>query len=782
MATATSPRTRERRLTVESTPPAQKPRKRRRSTFLLALAILVALVWFLPALMIKTPLFGWGLRKATADLNGTVAIESVSAGWLTPISCRNVTVRDSQGEPVVTVPAVEGECTLAAMLWNYPNLGCFRIEKPKVTVAVRENGSNVDDLLANYFAKKDQAPGPSSSKLGMSLKIVEGGVTVTDHRHRLTKQLDGITLLLDMSSGVGTVTALELNANLVDPALPGKLQATMKGTSMSGEGSFVAEQIPLIAFQPVLALFTPKATLSGQLNGSVRAAWGLADNTKNGLQATVNVDEFAYSSPLLNIVEPRVEITAAGQWDSGQRRLQLMSAGLACSTIAVQGTEVVVSMPKDGATEVAGVLRWQTVLDRLCQCFVDRAKPAAWRIAGHVTGMTKFSNAAGRIRAENSLDAVNVAFADSKGSQFQEPQVRLMVQGNYDTKTSTMQLEQVQLQSSIVAADIKGTSATVNGEQTMQFDGQLGYDMERVSSLLHPYLGPNVRLTGRAASPAWYHGPFAMAKADAGAGIRWDRGEIYGLQVGPGELKAAINKGVVQISPFDVAVSQGQIHLAPQLRLTPEPMELTLPPGPFIQRIQLDSAICGSWVKYLVPATADASSTKGTISVALSACRIPLTELAKSEVAGQLVVHSAEVASGPFLRVLSTFLGRDVPTTLRQEMVVPFRVANGRVYHENLELNFPNFTIRTSGSVGFDQTLDLMAEMPVPTQWLQNTALASPLRNELIRIPISGTLTNPTLDKQVLDRVTKQFVHRAAETLIDNAVDQGLNRLFGPKK
>ena len=43
-----------------------------------------------------------------------------------------------------------------------------------------------------------------------------------------------------------------------------------------------------------------------------------------------------------------------------------------------------------------------------------------------------------------------------------------------------------------------------------------------------------------------------------------------------------------------------------------------------------------------------------------------------------------------------------------------------------MELIFPDFTIRTKGSVGIDdQTLSLLAEMPIPPKWLQNNPLAA---------------------------------------------------------
>ena len=73
--------------------------------------------------------------------------------------------------------------------------------------------------------------------------------------------------------------------------------------------------------------------------------------------------------------------------------------------------------------------------------------------------------------------------------------------------------------------------------------------------------------------------------------------------------------------------------------------------------------------------------------------------------------------------------------------MVAFQLIDGRVYHQNLELVFPKATIRTSGSVGLDGTLSLVAEMPVPKHWFGTGRAAAALGQQTIRIPIGGTLS-----------------------------------------
>ena len=113
-----------------------------------------------------------------------------------------------------------------------------------------------------------------------------------------------------------------------------------------------------------------------------------------------------------------------------------------------------------------------------------------------------------------------------------------------------------------------------------------------ISLQLRPYLGPNIIFAGRGASPASWRGPLSLASGQANAGLKWNAADIYGFQVGPGEIKPVLAGGVLQIEPAELTVSQGKLYLAPKIRLAPQPMELTLPPGPLVRQVQINPRAC----------------------------------------------------------------------------------------------------------------------------------------------------------------------------------------------
>ena len=69
--------------------PQEQPRHKRWTWrlgfFFIALAVLG---WFLPAIIVNTPILGLIVRKASGSMKCSISIQSASLGWLSPISIK----------------------------------------------------------------------------------------------------------------------------------------------------------------------------------------------------------------------------------------------------------------------------------------------------------------------------------------------------------------------------------------------------------------------------------------------------------------------------------------------------------------------------------------------------------------------------------------------------------------------------------------------------------------------------------------------------------------------
>jgi hypothetical protein len=212
-------------------------------------------------------------------------------------------------------------------------------------------------------------------------------------------------------------------------------------------------------------------------------------------------------------------------------------------------------------------------------------------------------------------------------------------------------------------------------------------------------------------------------------------------------------------------------------------MELYLPKGTGVERFQVTKAACASALGYALPALANAVEADGQVSLQIEGGRVPLANPAASDLDGRLIIHSSRIATGPLIQELTTLLQfPSTIATLGQEAVVPVRLVNGRVYHRDLQLIFPNLTIRTQGSVGLDGTLDLLAEIPVPPKWLGGRSLGQALAKQTIRLPIRGTISKPKIDQRAVEAALAQVVHDSAGDVLRQELDKKLNKLLTPKR
>jgi hypothetical protein len=182
---------------------------------------------------------------------------------------------------------------------------------------------------------------------------------------------------------------------------------------------------------------------------------------------------------------------------------------------------------------------------------------------------------------------------------------------------------------------------------------------------------------------------------------------------------------------------------------------------------------------YVNPALGGARETEGEVSVIIEGGQVPLSDPNKADIWGKFVLHHAQVGSGPLLQELSILLKSPPVLKIPHEHVVPFRLVNGRVYHQNLEIPLGEITIRSTGSVGLDGSLALMTEMPIPPKWLGKTQL--PKAAQTIKLPIGGTINNPRIDEKALREAIGKNVKDAAGETLKKELEKGLQKLLRPK-
>lgn len=192
-------------------------------------------------------------------------------------------------------------------------------------------------------------------------------------------------------------------------------------------------------------------------------------------------------------------------------------------------------------------------------------------------------------------------------------------------------------------------------------------------------------------------------------------------------------------------------------------------PGKLIDQVELTPEMCDDLLKYIAPVLSDATRTAGRFSIELTdEARIPLDAPEEGRLQGEFSIHSIDVAPGPLARELAQVL--KFPSTIRlaDESIVRFELIDGRMHHANLKFGLPRLWVETHGSVGLDQTLDLVAEVPLAGLAAEDAPLREALSQQTLRIPIGGTLAEPKIDVDAMKQGGMGLVGGAWEELFDD--------------
>ncbi len=367
-------------------------------------------------------------------------------------------------------------------------------------------------------------------------------------------------------------------------------------------------------------------------------------------------------------------------------------------------------------------------------------------------------------------------------------------QGAFDKENEEVRIDQLRVESPSLTCAAKGRLAGLGTSQDIEIAGQLRYDMQKLEPVLRGLLGSGLQITGKDMRPFALAGGLTTRSAGEAmlvsrsvtpalphgeVGLGWQTLKAYGCDVGPGNIRMTLGNGRLHLDLAETTINGGRLGLGGDLYFGAGEKELNLLPGLAIDRAQLTPAMCASALGYAIPVLAGATEIDGLVSLTLESGRIPLLEPAGTAIKGTITLHRAKIAAGPLVRELSGLLRAPAPARIVKETQVPFVLAGGRVYHKNLELAFPDFTVRTSGSVGLDGTVALIAEMPIPPRWLGNSLAGSALSRQTLRLPIGGTIDNPRLDPNALRTANADFLRSAASGALSEGLDNSLKKLLG---
>jgi len=129
----------------EAQPGSNGPAWRRAAKYaLVGLTAVGLLLACLPYLVAVTPLRNILLGAALAGTNVRATTGGASLGWFTPLALSGLQLKSVEGQPLVEVQQLDAEGPWWKLIASRPDLGQFRIQRPRVDLILSSDGSNFD--------------------------------------------------------------------------------------------------------------------------------------------------------------------------------------------------------------------------------------------------------------------------------------------------------------------------------------------------------------------------------------------------------------------------------------------------------------------------------------------------------------------------------------------------------------------------------------------------------------------------------------------------------------
>jgi len=567
----------------------------------------------------------------------------------------------------------------------------------------------------------------------------------------------------------------------------------------------------------------------------------------------------------LQLNEPNVVVATAARYEPSTSRIQLANFSLQTQTAVVSSESLQVVLGSS-LPAVDGLITIQGDLGRLQQATTPPGVTPNYYLVGGVAGTAKLQRTNNgqtintQMRGEN-LALWTLAGATARDPQlrkptWQDPKVDVTANATYDPAGERVAVDSCDIMSNSLRLQLSGKIDKLNSSQDADITGRVDYDLEKVTPLLWPYLGQSFSLIGKdamqfsfkgsvaslasAAQPATpgmlrpvSNGPQAVVgtsvkpawhEIDAQARFGWEGAQVYGLRMGRGELAALARQGEIQVKPIDFDIAGGHLTLLPEIKQGNTGTEVWLPKGPVLRQVQATAEMCETGLKFVSPLLAAATDAHGSISLDLVGLKMPLADPPAVAAEGKITIHQLEVAPGgignvyvSLIQDIESLVTRKDPRLTKERMTlkvseqgVDFAVADRRVYHKDITMTVADYSVRSGGSVGFDESMDVVVNVVLPER-LANNPVVSRIPNRTIAVPLKGTLSRWQVDVRgalgqlttgalgsLLGGATGQAGNQANDAInkgqdqvndflnktdkkVNDTINKGLDRLFNPK-
>ena len=195
-----------------------------------------------------------------------------------------------------------------------------------------------------------------------------------------------------------------------------------------------------------------------------------------------------------------------------------------------------------------------------------------------------------------------------------------------------------------------------------------------------------------------------------------------------------------------------------------------------IDRYKLTPEMTDHGLSLIAPMLANATDIEGSISLRIDEMKVNRVDSKSTldTLRGSVTLHDVTSESSPVVsdmaEILGHVMGRSFPKRIvvARESVVKFYLKDERIFHDGLAFVLPDIApdveLRSSGSVGFDQTLDITLSLIIPDSLGRLIPAVASAVGQSVQLRVTGTLTEPVVGLPENQHLADYIASRLVQT------------------
>jgi hypothetical protein len=364
---------------------------------------------------------------------------------------------------------------------------------------------------------------------------------------------------------------------------------------------------------------------------------------------------------------------------------------------------------------------------------------------------------------------------DKEKEPYKEERLTLSADVLCDPVDKTVQINTLKVDSSQFKIT-KGTllQSKSGGNTKMTGNFEVEYDLKAISEAASAFLPEELTLEGKRKHNINIESLYPTGDKDkmvanlkTHAKLGFKRAEYMGLNFGPTDIDLKIANGKINIAPFSSDVNGGKLNFAANIDLNKDPRVLSTPqPLQIADKVKISAKMNISLLRYVLPFLAGQDFNKQEISgIASFHCKemiIPFGENLKENIyiVGTISLDDAHISkSGLMGQIMPLIGGGGTDLTIKP---TDFKVAEGKVSYEKMEVVMGGQTIILSGATGLDKKFyDMVMKIPYTIGGAVSMAT----------VPIQGTLDSPGVN-------IEKLLQGETIKILEEELKKGLENLF----